>query len=88
MRDLQRRARVVLALCVAALVAGALALLALTDIWHGEQDTALEWLMVQIAAPVMLVALLASVHFLRRVLAVATPQNDSSPLTSPSEQRS
>ena len=73
MQDLQQRARVVLALCLGALVAGALALLALTDIWHGEQDTTLEWLIVQIAAPVILAALLASTHFLRRVLAVATP---------------
>ena len=75
MQDLQQRARVVLALCLAALVAGALALLALTDIWHGEQDTRLEWLIVQIAAPVILAALLASAHFLRRALTVATPPN-------------
>jgi len=75
MKDLQQRARVVLALCRAALVAGALALLALTDIWHGEQDTRLEWLIVQIAAPVILAALLASAHFLRRALTVATPPN-------------
>jgi hypothetical protein len=75
MQDLQRRARVVLTLCLAALVAGAVALLALTDIWHGEQDTASEWLAVQIAAPVILTALLASAHFLRRVLTVATPPN-------------
>ena len=51
MQDLQQRARVVLALCLGALVAGALALLALTDIWHGEQDTTLEWLIVRLQPP-------------------------------------
>ena len=43
------------------------------DIWHGDQDTTLEWLIVQIAAPVMLVALLASAHVLRRVLVISAP---------------
>jgi hypothetical protein len=68
------------------MVAGAVALLALTDIWHGEQDVGLEWLLVQIAAPIILTALLSSTHFLLRVLSVASPRDGASPIASPNER--
>ena len=82
MQDLQRRARVALTLCVAALLTGAVAYLALTDIRHGERDTSAEWLAVQIATIVILTALLASAHLLLRVLAVASSENGASPIAS------
>lgn len=41
--------------------------LALTDIWHGEGDLALEWRVLQLAAVVILTALVSSIVTLRRV---------------------
>jgi hypothetical protein len=72
MQDLQRRARVVYSLCLAALTAGIVALLALTDIRHGEADVRAEWLAVQAAGIVILTALVASARLLRRILMVAS----------------
>jgi hypothetical protein len=59
--------------------------LALTDIRHGERDTRAEWVTVQTAAVVILTALLASAHLVLRVLAVASPRNGESPITSSNE---
>ena len=83
MQDLQRHAHIAFSLCVAALLAGVVAHLALTDIRHGERDVRAEWLAVQIAAIVILVALLASAHLVMRILAVASPRRGvSSPASS------
>ena len=86
MQDLQRRARVVYTLCVAALIAGAVAHLALTDIWHGESDVRAEWLAVQVASLVILGALVASVQLVRRILAVASLRYEP-PVTASSNER-
>jgi hypothetical protein len=73
-------------LCVAALIAGAVGHLALTDIRHGESDVRAEWLAVQIAGIVMLIALLASARLLRRILAVASLRYGP-PVTASSNER-
>jgi hypothetical protein len=67
-RHLQRRARLAYALCLAALPAGVLAHLALTDISHGEPDVRLEWGIVRVAALVVAAAVLASLRALHGLL--------------------
>ena len=68
MRHLRRRVRLAFALCLAALPAGLAAHLALTDIWHGEQDLRLEWWAVRVSALVVAAAVLASLRALHEVL--------------------
>ena len=42
--------------------------LALTDIYHGEADTTLEWRVVQVCALVMIAFIATAVFTLKRVL--------------------
>jgi hypothetical protein len=69
MEKLQRRIGVALLLCFAAVVAGAVAQLALTDIFHGEADVRLEWRAVQIADVVVATAVIYAAHTLFKVRA-------------------
>jgi uncharacterized membrane protein HdeD (DUF308 family) len=50
------------------LVAGVFAHLALTDIFHGEQDLRLEWKIVQVAALVLFAFTLQTLFTLSRVM--------------------
>ncbi len=50
MKDLTRQIRITRALGVLAVLAGVVAHLALTDIYHGEGDLTLEWRALQVCA--------------------------------------
>lgn len=69
MEKLQRKVRVAFFLCVAAVAAGIVAQLALTDIFHGEADVRIEWRAVQIAGVIVAVALIYAAHTLSSVRA-------------------
>lgn len=73
MYALQRRVRLAIALCYAALLAGIAAHLALTDIFHGERDVHLEWRVVQLAGVIVVSALVFALRTLAQVRA-ADPQ--------------
>jgi hypothetical protein len=50
MKDLTRQIRITMGLGVLAVLAGVVAHLALTDIYHGEGDLTLEWRALQVCA--------------------------------------
>jgi len=58
----------VMTLGVLSLIAGFFAHLALTDIYHGEPDTSLEWKIVQVAALILLLFIGSSLFTLGRIL--------------------
>jgi hypothetical protein len=70
MRHVQRQARLAFVLCLAALPAGLVAHLALTDIAHGADDLRLEWGALRVAALVIAAAVVASLRALHGVLSV------------------
>ena len=70
MNKIKSQVVVVMALGILALVAGFFAHLALTDIYHGETDTSLEWKIVQVAAFIMLLFIGSSLFTLGRTLKV------------------
>lgn len=55
-------------LCVLALIAVVVNLLALTDIYHGEADVSQEWNALRVGFPVILVSLVMSLVTLTRML--------------------
>lgn len=59
---------VVMALGILALVAGFFAHLALTDIYHGESDTSVEWKVVQVTALIIFVFIVSSLFTFGRTL--------------------
>ena len=71
MHALQKRVRLAIALCYAALLAGIAAHLALTDIFHGEADVHLEWRIVQVAGVIVAAALVFALRTLAQVRAAA-----------------
>ena len=62
--------RVVIVLGILSLLAGLLAHLALTDIYHGEADVTLEWSIVRICTVVFFAFIGASLFTLIRALKV------------------
>lgn len=68
MGNLKTQIKVTLVLGALSLLVGLLALLALTDIYHGEADVTLEWSMVRICALVLLVFIGMALLTLRRAL--------------------
>lgn len=81
MTHLQRRARVAYVLCFAAIPAGVVSHLALTDIFHGESDLRLEWRVLQVSALIIAAALVASLLALRTVLRDARGERTPSGVT-------
>jgi hypothetical protein len=55
MKNLKTQIAATTALGVVSLIAGLFTHLALTDIYHGEADTSLEWRIVQVSSLVILV---------------------------------
>lgn len=68
MNSLKKQIRWTMALGALALLAGLLCHLALTDIAHGEADTALEWNILRLGAAVIAAFWGATLFTLRRVL--------------------
>jgi hypothetical protein len=79
MRTLHRHVRHALILCVVALPAIAVALLALTDIYHQEEDLTLEWIVLRVSFLIILAAVLASLLVLRRIIQMMTLTELESP---------
>ncbi len=68
MRTMQNQVVFAMCLGILALLAGAFAHLALTDIYHGETDVTLEWRIVQVCALVILLSVITTLVVLGRVL--------------------
>jgi len=67
------QARLTFRLGILSLCAVVLSLLALTDIWHGEQDLTMEWRALQVAFGAIIVFQFAALATLRRVLREKEP---------------
>lgn len=68
MNKIKSHVVVVMVLGILALVAGFIAQLALTDIYHGEADTSLEWKIVQIASLIIFLFICSSLVTFGRTL--------------------
>ena len=68
MRHSHPSARLAYGLCLAALPAGLLAHLALTDILHGEADVTVEWRVLPGAGVLIAAAVISALRVLRRVV--------------------
>ena len=68
MKNMRMQLIAVMGLGIFSLIAGLFAHLALTDIYHGEADVSLDWLIVQIAAVIILVFIGCSLWTLARAL--------------------
>lgn len=67
MERLRRHVAVAMFFCVAAVIAGVVAQLALTDIRHGEADLRMEWRALQVSALFVAAALIYAAKTLRDV---------------------
>jgi hypothetical protein len=72
MKKLKMQIKATMALGALSLPAGLIAHLALTDIYHGQANAALEWSIVRICALVLLVFIGMALFTLRRALRVLT----------------
>ncbi len=70
MRSLKTQVKMTIALGALSLLAGLIAHLALTDIYHGEADLTLEWSIVRVCALVLLVFIGTTLFTLGRALRV------------------
>ncbi|RME87945.1 MAG: hypothetical protein D6770_08085 [Anaerolineae bacterium] len=68
MRHLKTQIRITMVLGVLCLFLGVLSHLALTDIFHGEADTSLEWNIVRLSAIVFLAFISLALLTLRQTL--------------------
>lgn len=68
MPSLRNSVRLTLAMAFVSLASLVFMHLALTDIYHGEADTTLEWRVVQVCALVMIAFIASAVVTLMRVL--------------------
>jgi hypothetical protein len=67
MRNLRTQIRVTIVLGGLSLLAGLIAHLALTDIYHGEPDVTLEWSIVRVCTLVLLVFIGMALFTLRQL---------------------
>ncbi|MBI4558371.1 MAG: hypothetical protein HY706_12390 [Candidatus Hydrogenedentes bacterium] len=68
MKNLRMQIKLTMALGALSLLAGLMAHLALTDIYHGEADVTLEWNIVRVCALVLLFFIGMTLFTLRRAL--------------------
>jgi hypothetical protein len=68
MENLKTQIRLVMILGILAFLAGGVGHLALTDIYHGEVDVSLEWIVLRICAFILLVFIGSALFTLRKVI--------------------
>lgn len=68
MFGLKNQIRITVALGILSIIAGILGHLALTDIYHGEGDMALEWSILQAGALIIFAFIISSLLVLRKAL--------------------
>ena len=70
MRSLKTQVRATIVLGIVTLMCGLLSHLALTDIYHAENDVSLEWNVVLVSAVVFFAFIVMTLHTLGRVLKI------------------
>jgi hypothetical protein len=86
MRNLKTQIKLTMLLGALSLLAGLAAHLALTDIYHGEADVALEWNTVRVCALVVLSFICMALLTLGRTLRMMPCQTPAVAIRSPSAQ--
>ncbi len=70
MRKIKRHSMLTLILSGFSILALIISHLALTDIYHGEEDVSLEWLILRISAVIFLIFIISTIFTLTQVLKI------------------